>query len=145
MLWLNCIFVSILAGLIIFAISVLVVQLANLLNGICKWFTRKLWITEKVLEVKRSVQKRQRSWRWRKRESESERFLAYHTCYIILLPDKIDLFRAKIFWQKNLPRKKRRKLEAAREMLEDDDDVKVCECSFSFSCIISYSACLIFG
>ena len=41
-----------------------------------------------------------------------------------------------IFEQKNLPRKKRRKLEAAREQLDDENDfeeLEVCAlCSFSF-------------
>lgn len=67
----------------------------------------------------------------RKRERE-----VFHTLHFIICHNSLCLCRLinvkQNLLQKNMPRKQRRKLEAAREMLEDEDEVKVHILSFFF-------------
>lgn len=95
----------------------------------------------KAVQMRLSVPKRQRNWKWKRRGRESVRFsfwtiltkfiysfsgsccsTIWHSLYLVLLSPK----------KKNMPRKKRRRLEAAREMLEDEsqtaDIEQVCMC-----------------
>lgn len=69
----------------------------------------------------------------RKREREVFYILQLYICHVsFFLLIFIDMKLT--FLQKNMPRKQRRKLEAAREMLEDEDEVKVHILSF-FVCL----------